>query len=170
MVQSKVFNPIACALACIVSVVGFSGCMNHASFTHLEGPAASPSCSPEILHVVYGGNGRSYELVYDRRKLAYYVANHITELKQVEPVIIVPTPQAWERLYYAVKRVGERGRWQYYYADDFVRDGTYWSFVINYSSLPPCYLHSSGSNAYPEDFNEVFDALRELLKEVEFER
>lgn len=70
----------------------------------------------------------------------------------------VPDQAVWDRLWAALEQARAEA-WPPDFFNPMVLDGTQWSFQVVWE---PLHAHSSGSNAWPEDYDPVAEALHAL--------
>jgi len=106
--------------------------------------------------------GPNYSLKLGRRELVY---TKITEeLPDGKSETIVPSNQEWRRFWkFAQDSCDE---WDEEYEEPGVVDGTSWTVEIVTDEID---LRSSGSNAYPDNFDEFLEEVSRLIGGRDFE-
>lgn len=136
------------------------------TFTHClaaDTPTQKYVRKPEVMSVRIGGAfGQSYEIAYDRRELRYYEATSSFLIREAKAKIIRPSEEEWQAFYDDLERI-KAWKWKRYYEQPEIQDGTVWSAVIVYASRAPHDVVSSGSNAYPPNFQDFLAAVQKLI-------
>jgi len=118
--------------------------------------------------MIGGAFGESYEITYDERQLRYYSAKTFLVLQAKKPVIIKPTDKQWQTFFEDLERI-KAWKWKRDYTNPNEHDGTSWRAFISYETREPRDLVSSGSNAYPKDFDAFLAAIRKLIGGKKFQ-
>jgi hypothetical protein len=123
---------------------------------------------PEVISVEIGGMyGASYEITYDRRTLRYYSGQNGFLPEKAKPTIIKPSDEQWQAFFDELDQMNA-WKWKRYYINPKEHDGTAWSVVVSYPLQGSRDVLSSGSNAYPPNFQQFLAAVRKLIGGREF--
>ena len=105
--------------------------------------------------------GSSYRVEWDDSSLTYTKFRRGYE-PDGDPEAIQPTDAQWKRFW---KFMEEFSAWDERYEQDGVCDGASWLIEVENDDFR---LSSSGSNAYPEDFQTFLQEVRRLIGGREF--
>jgi len=114
---------------------------------------------PTVLEAYIGGfGGTSYWVTWKAGAIEYRTSNRDSEKPDV--VMIQPEAADWQIFWKALD--GARvWKWAKNYAPrEMVYDGTSWELVVRHQERK---LKSGGSNAYPDNFDVLLDAVSKLL-------
>ena len=128
-------------------------------------PAAGGQRLPKVLEAYIGGYfGTSYAVELTDGEIVYRRSRH-REGAEEEPIVVSPTPEAWEAFLSECDRL-RVWRWRPEYPNPGVCDGTGWSLSLEAGDRS---VSSSGDNAFPRGFVAFRRALRRLLGGLDFE-
>jgi len=115
------------------------------------------------LAISIGGYfGPNYSLGLNGRELAYTKISEECPDGVVETVH--PSNEQWRRFWKFMEECHEE--WDEEYVDPEVMDGTSWSVEIETDEIS---IQSSGSNAYPDNFDEFLEEVTALMDGRAFE-
>ena len=117
----------------------------------------NPSLTNAFQLSIGGYCGPSYSLELKGKEITYKAFGYGYELENSE--IIIPTMEQLEQFLEKIKKIGV-WKWKRRYTEPHVLDGTSWSVSIEYKRKR---FKSSGSNAYPEGFDEFTKSVRKLI-------
>ena len=107
--------------------------------------------------------GPSYSLEFKGHEITYETFGDGYELENSE--ILIPTMEQLDQFLKEIKKIGV-WKWNKLYTNPYILDGTSWSVSIEYEGKR---FKSSGSNAYPEGFDEFTKSVRKLMNNKPFQ-
>lgn len=132
-------------------------------YTELVGDDKPRVLTPTIMKLSIGGPwSQSFEVTYDGRKLHYYSANTMFNLKSTKPVVIRPSDNKWDKFLNSLDNA-KVWTWERDYQKRGSFDGTFWKAIIVYQTNPKRDLIATGNNAYPAEFDNFLAAVRDLV-------
>ena len=122
---------------------------------------------PVKLNATIGGYfGPSFRIAWDGEKFfhLYNPSTHTGEPgTEKTPVNIKKFD--WIKFYEALNKI-DVWSWKERYEDPSIMDGTSWVFEVIYEDKS---IKSSGSNSFPKRFNDLLEAISELIQEYGFQ-
>jgi len=121
---------------------------------------------PNIFKTAIGGYfGNSYSVEWKEKQLCYEIVSQENKHKNAKDYFS-PTSVQWRKFWDELNKIGIYNWESRYESTKGVCDGTSWELEIDYNGKT---LKTSGSNAYPVQFEIFLKAIQGLIEGKDFQ-